>query len=167
MPKAIRIHQTGDPTVMRWEPFDPGEPAPGEVRLRQEAVGLNFIDIYHRTGLYPLPTLPAIPGLEGAGVVESVGEGVTEFKAGDRVAYAGVPPGAYAQVRCIPAHRLVSLPEGISTLKAAGMMLRGMTARYLLYGCYPVKKGDRILVHAAAGGVGSLLCQWGRHLAPK
>lgn len=140
MPKAIRIHQTGDPTVMRWEPFDPGEPAPGEVRLRQEAVGLNFIDIYHRTGLYPLPTLPAIPGLEGAGVVESVGEGVTEFKAGDRVAYAGVPPGAYAQVRCIPAHRLVSLPEGISTLKAAGMMLRGMTARYLLYGCYPVKR---------------------------
>lgn len=164
MPKAIRIHQTGGPTVMHWEEFDPGEPGPGEVRLRQEAIGLNFIDIYHRTGLYPLPALPAVLGLEGAGIVESVGREVAAFKPGDRVAYAGVPPGAYAQVRCIPAHRLVPLPEHISTLQAAGMMLRGMTARYLLYGCYPVKSGDRILVHAAAGGVGSLLCQWGRHL---
>lgn len=164
MPKAIRIHATGGPEVLRWEPFDPGEPAAGEVRLRQEAIGLNFIDIYHRTGLYPLPALPAIPGLEGAGIVESVGSDVTAFKPGDRVAYAGVPPGAYAQVRCIPAHRLVKLPAEISTTQAAGMMLRGMTARYLLFGCYPVKAGDRILVHAAAGGVGTLLCQWGRHL---
>ncbi|BBO89804.1 quinone oxidoreductase family protein [Desulfosarcina ovata] len=164
MSKAIVIHQTGDPTVMQWENFDPGEPCPGEVRLRQEAVGLNFIDIYHRTGLYPLPALPAVPGLEGAGVVESVGTGVSEFKPGDRVAYAGVPPGAYAQERCIPAHRLVKLPDGINTRQAAGMMLRGMTARYLLVGCYPVKAGSRILVHAAAGGVGTLLCQWGRHL---
>ncbi len=164
MPKAIIIHQTGGPAEMRWEDVDPGAPAPGAVRLRQEAVGLNFIDVYHRTGLYPLPSLPAVPGLEGAGVVESVGEGVGEFKPGDRVAYAGVPPGAYAQVRCIPAHRLVRLPDGISTRQAAGMMLRGMTARYLLFGCYPVKAGDRILIHAAAGGVGSIVCQWADHL---
>jgi NADPH2:quinone reductase len=164
MPKAIIIHETGDPAVMRWEDFDPGAPGPGEVRLRQEAIGLNFIDVYHRTGLYPLPSLPAVLGLEGAGVVESVGAEVSEFKPGDRVAYAGVPPGAYAEVRCIPAHRLVRLPDGISTRQAAGMMLRGMTARYLLCGCYPVKAGDRILIHAAAGGVGSIVCQWANHL---
>lgn len=164
MPKAIIIHETGGPEVMRWEDADPGEPGPGDVRLRQEAVGLNFIDVYHRTGLYPLPSLPAVPGLEGAGVVESVGDGVTEFKPGDRVAYAGIPPGAYAEVRCIPAHRLVPLPDKISTRQAAGMMLRGMTARYLLFGCYPVKAGDRILIHAAAGGVGSIVCQWANHL---
>ena len=124
---------------MRWEEYDPGTPGPGEVRLHQEAVGLNFIDVYHRTGLYPLPALPAVLGLEGAGIVESVGSGVSEFKPGDRVAYAGIPPGAYAQERCIPAHRLVRLPDNISTRQAAGMMLRGMTARYLLYGCHPVK----------------------------
>jgi NADPH2:quinone reductase len=149
---------------MRWEDHDPGVPGPGEVRLHQEAVGLNFIDVYHRTGLYPLPALPAVLGLEGAGVVESVGTGVSDFKPGDRVAYAGIPPGAYAQIRCIPAHRLVALPDGISTMQAAGMMLQGMTARYLLYGCYPVIAGDRILVHAAAGGVGSIVCQWASHL---
>jgi NADPH2:quinone reductase len=149
---------------MRWEDNDPGAPGPGDVRLHQEAVGLNFIDVYHRTGLYPLPTLPAVLGLEGAGVVESVGSDVSDFKPGDRVAYAGIPPGAYAQDRCIPAHRLVLLPDSISTRQAAGMMLRGMTARYLLYGCYPVKKGDRILIHAAAGGVGSIVCQWANYL---
>lgn len=164
MPKAIRIHQTGGTEVMRWEEVDPGTPGPGEVRLQQEAVGLNFIDVYHRTGLYPLPGLPAVLGLEGAGVVKAVGTDVTDFKPGDRVAYAGVPPGAYAQERCIPAHRLVRLPERITTTQAAGMMLRGMTARYLLFGCYPVKAGDRILIHAAAGGVGSIVCQWARHL---
>ena len=164
MPKAIIIHETGGPDVMRWEDVDPGVPGPGDVRLRQEAVGVNFIDVYHRTGLYPLPSLPAVPGLEGAGVVESVGAEVAEFKPGDRVAYAGIPPGAYAEVRCIPAHRLVHLPDRISTRQAAGMMLRGMTARYLLFGCYPVKAGDRILVHAAAGGVGSIVCQWANHL---
>jgi NADPH2:quinone reductase len=167
MPKAIIIHETGGPDVMRWEDFEPGQPGPQYVRLRQEAVGLNFIDVYHRTGLYPLPSLPAVPGLEGAGVVETVGADVTEFKPGDRVAYAGVPPGAYAEVRCIPAHRLVPLPDGISTRQAAGMMLRGMTARYLLFGCYPVKAGDRILIHAAAGGVGSIVCQWANHLGAK
>jgi hypothetical protein len=164
MSKAIRIHETGGPAVMRWEDFDPGAPGPGEVRLNQEAVGLNFIDVYHRTGLYPLPAIPAILGLEGAGVVESVGADVSEFKPGDRVAYAGVPPGAYAQVRCMPAHRLVSLPDSIPTRQAAGMMLRGMTARYLLHGCYPVKAGDTILIHAAAGGVGSIVSQWASHL---
>lgn len=164
MSKAIVIHETGDPRVLQWEDHDPGEPGPAEVRLRHEAVGLNYIDVYHRTGLYPLPALPAVPGLEGAGVVESVGAEVADFRVGDRVAYAGVPPGAYAQVRCIPAHRLVKLPDRISTQQAAGMMLRGMTARYLLFGCYPVKAGDRILIHAAAGGVGSIVCQWARHL---
>jgi len=164
MSKAIIIHATGDPSVMRWEDFDPGPPKVGEVRLQQEAIGLNYIDVYHRTGLYPLPDLPAVPGLEGAGVVESVANDVSEFKPGDRVAYAGIPPGAYAQVRNIPAHRLVRLPDGISFRQAAAMMLRGMTARYLLHGCYPVKAGDRILIHAAAGGVGSIVCQWASHL---
>ena len=164
MPKAIRIHATGEPTVMRWEDDQPGSPGAGEVRLHQEAVGLNFIDVYHRTGLYPLPGLPAVLGLEGAGVVESVGADVNDFRPGDRVAYAGIPPGAYAQVRCIPAHRLVRLPDSITTRQAAGMMLRGMTARYLLHGCYSVKAGDRILIHAAAGGVGAIVCQWASHL---
>ncbi|BBO70705.1 quinone oxidoreductase [Desulfosarcina alkanivorans] len=162
--KAVRIHETGGPAVMRWEDYDPGAPGPGEVRLNQEAVGLNFIDVYHRTGLYPLPALPGVLGLEGAGVVESVGAGVSDVKPGDRVAYAGIPPGAYAQVRCIPAHRLVRLPDSITTRQAAGMMLRGMTARYLLFGCYPVKAGDRILIHAAAGGVGAIVSQWASHL---
>jgi NADPH2:quinone reductase len=164
MPNVIRIYETGGPAVMRWEDHDPGSPGPGEVRLHQEAVGLNYIDVYHRTGLYPLPALPAVLGLEGAGVVESVGDGVADFKAGDRVAYAGIPPGAYAQARCIPSHRLVPLPDSISTRQAAGMMLRGMTARYLLHGCFPVKAGDRILIHAAAGGVGAIVCQWARYL---
>ena len=164
MSKAIVIHETGGPEVMRWEDHDAGDPGPEEVRLRQDAVGLNYIDVYHRTGLYPLPSLPAVPGLEGAGVVEAVGAKVTGLQPGDRVAYAGVPPGAYAQFRCIPAHRLVQLPDAVSTHQAAGMMLRGMTARYLLFGCYPVKAGDRILIHAAAGGVGAIVCQWARHL---
>ncbi|MBS3756857.1 MAG: quinone oxidoreductase, partial [Desulfobacterales bacterium] len=160
MSKAIRIYETGGPEVMRWEDHDPGDPGADEVRLRHESVGLNFIDVYHRNGLYPLPALPAVIGMEGAGVVESAGTDVAEFKPGDRVAYAGVPPGAYAQVRCMPAHRLVPLPDSISAKQAAAMMLQGMTARYLLKGCYPVKDGDRILVHAAAGGVGIILCQW-------
>ncbi|UZP68975.1 quinone oxidoreductase [Desulfovibrio mangrovi] len=164
MTHAIRMHATGGPEVLQWESFDPGEPSSGEVRIRHEAVGVNFIDVYHRTGLYPLPTLPAIIGMEGAGVVEAVGDGVTELKEGDRVAYAGNPPGAYAEVRLIPARRLVPLPDFISGKQAAGMMLRGMTARYLLFGCYPVKAGDTILIHAAAGGVGSLVCQWANHL---
>lgn len=160
MPKAMIMHATGGPEVLQWEDFDPGDPGPGEARVRQEAIGLNFIDVYHRTGLYPLPSLPATPGMEGAGVVEAVGTGVTEVAAGDRVAYAGLPPGAYAEVRLIPSHRLVRLPDDISFRQAAAMMLQGMTARYLLHGCYPVKAGDTILMHAAAGGVGTIACQW-------
>jgi NADPH2:quinone reductase len=164
MTKAIRIYETGGPDVMRWEEFDPGQPAAGEALVRHEAVGLNFIDVYHRTGTYPLPSLPAILGMEGAGIVEAIGDGVTEVAAGDRVAYAGLPPGAYAEVRLIPAHRLVKVPDAISAQQAASMMLQGMTARYLLRGCYDVKAGDTILIHAAAGGVGLIVCQWANHL---
>jgi NADPH2:quinone reductase len=164
MSKAIRIYETGGIDVMRWEDFDPGAPAAGEALIRHEAVGLNFIDVYHRTGLYPLPSLPATPGMEGAGIVEGVGEGVSEVAAGDRVAYAGLPPGAYAEVRLIPAHRLIKLPDTISAQQGAAMMLQGMTARYLLHGCYQVKAGDIILIHAAAGGVGLIACQWANHL---
>jgi len=164
MPKAIRIHQHGGPEVLKWEEVDPGQPGPGEALVRHEAVGLNFIDVYHRTGLYPLPALPTTPGLEAAGVVEAVGEAVTEVAAGDRVAYAGVPPGAYAELRRIPAHRLVKLPAGISAQQAAAMMLQGMTARYLLKGCWHVGPGTKLLIHAAAGGVGLIVCQWARHL---
>jgi len=164
MSYAIKIHKTGGPEVLSYEEYDPGVPGPEEVRVVHEAIGLNFIDVYHRTGLYPLPVLPAVLGLEGAGRVEEVGEGVTEFVPGDRVAYAGIPPGAYAQERCIPAHRLVKLPEMISTREAAAMMLQGMTARYLLRGCFPVRAGNSLLIHAASGGVGSILCQWASSL---
>ncbi len=164
MAKAIRIYETGGPEVMRFEDYDPGQPAAGEALVRHEAVGLNFIDVYHRKGTYPLPSLPAIIGMEGAGIVAAIGEGVTEVAEGDRVAYAGLPPGAYAETRRIPAHRLVKLPDAISTKQGAAMMLQGMTARYLLRGCYQVKSGDRILIHAAAGGVGLIVCQWASHL---
>jgi NADPH:quinone reductase len=160
--KAIRMKATGGPEVLQWEEHDPGAPGPGEARVRHEAVGLNYIDVYHRTGLYPLP-LPATPGSEGAGVVEAVGAGVTDVVPGDRVAYAGVT-GAYAEARLIPAHRLVPLPVDISAQQAAAMLLKGMTARYLLHGCCTVKRGSTILVHAAAGGVGQILCQWAKHL---
>jgi len=164
MTHAIIMEKQGGPEVLQWRPYDPGKPGPGEALIRHEAVGLNFIDVYHRSGLYALPALPAVPGMEGAGIVEAVGEGVTEAAVGDRVAYAGGPPGAYAQVRRIPAHRLVKLPDPISFRQGAAMMLQGMTARYLLRGCYPVAAGSRILIHAAAGGVGSIVCQWARHL---
>ena len=164
MGKAIRLYETGGPEVLKWEDFDPGSPGSAEVLIRHEAVGLNFIDIYHRTGLYPLPALPAVPGMEGAGIVEEVGNEVTDFVKGDRVAYAGLPPGAYAESRLIPAHRLIKLPDKISAKQAAAMMLQGMTARYLLKGCYRVGKGDTILIHAAAGGVGSIVCQWAKYL---
>jgi NADPH:quinone reductase len=164
MPKAIRIHQYGGPEVLKWEDFDPGPPAPGEALVRHEAVGLNFIDVYHRSGLYPLPAFPATPGLEAAGGVEAIGPNVSEVAVGDRVAYAGVPPGAYAEVRRIPAHRLVKLPAAIPALQAAAMMLQGMTARYLLKGCWQVGPGTTVLLHAAAGGVGLIASQWARHL---
>jgi NADPH2:quinone reductase len=162
MAYAMRIHRAGGPEVLKWEKVDVGKPGPGEVRIRQAAAGLNFIDVYHRTGLYPQRT-PFIPGVEGAGTVESVGEGVESFKAGDRVAYAG-PLGGYAETRLIEADRLVKLPGDISFEQAAGMMLQGMTARMLLRAVYSVKSGDTILVHAAAGGVGLILCQWANAL---
>ena len=162
MPHAIRVHETGGPAVLRWEQVEVGEPGPGQVRIRQEAVGLNFIDVYHRTGLYK-QDLPFTPGVEGAGIVEAVGSGVSGLEPGDRVAYGG-PIGGYAEVRLIPADRLVKLPDAISSEQAAAMMLQGMTAEMLLRRVYPVKSGDTILVHAAAGGVGLILCQWAKAL---
>lgn len=164
MSKAIVMHATGGPEVLQWTAFDPGPPGEGEVLVRHEAVGLNFIDVYHRTGLYPIGDLPAVPGMEAAGRVEALGAGVTEVAEGDRVAYAGLPPGAYAQRRRIPAHRLVKLPEAIAARQAAAMMLQGMTARYLLKGCASVGPGQVILMHAAAGGVGLLATQWAKDL---
>lgn len=163
MPHAIRIHQTGGPDVLCWEALDLAGPAPGEARVRHHAVGLNYIDVYHRTGLYPLP-LPSGIGLEGAGIVEAVGEGVSEVRVGDRVAYAGGPVGAYAEVRNIPAHRLLKLPDGIGFETGAAMMLQGLTAAYLLRKTYRVQTGDAVLVHAAAGGVGLLATQWAKAL---
>ncbi|MCJ8499793.1 quinone oxidoreductase family protein [Desulfatitalea alkaliphila] len=164
MGKAIRIHTTGGPEVMRWEDVDPGRPGAGQVLIKHAAIGLNFIDIYHRTGLYPLPGLPAVLGMEGAGTVEAVGDGVTDWLPGDRAVCASGPPGAYATHRLVPADRLVPLPQEIAFEQAAAMMLKGMTARYLLHGCFGVQQGHTILVHAAAGGVGSIVCQWARHL---
>ena len=164
MPRAIRIHQTGGPEVMRWEDVEVGAPGPGEIRIRHEAVGLNFIDVYFRTGLYPAPGLPFSPGMEGAGVVEAVGEGVDSPVAGDRVAYAAPPVGAYAQVRLMPAEKVVKIPDSVDSRQAAAMMLQGMTVEYLLRRTYPVRSGDTILFHAAAGGVGLIACQWAKHL---
>ncbi|MDE2260846.1 MAG: quinone oxidoreductase [Betaproteobacteria bacterium] len=163
MTHAIRIHQTGGPEVLKWESVEVGEPGPGQVRLQHRAVGLNYIDVYHRSGTYPIQT-PAIPGLEAAGVVQAVGPGVTEVKVGDRVAYASGPMGAYAEARLMQADRLVVLPGVISDGQAAAMMLQGLTAQYLLRRTYRVKRGDTILVHAAAGGVGLIMCQWAKHL---
>ena len=162
MPHAIRIHETGGPEKMVWDEVSVADPGPGEVRVRNTAVGLNYIDTYHRSGLYPIP-LPAVLGMEGAGVVEAVGPKVKEFKKGDRVAYAS-PIGAYAEVLLRPADRLVKVPAGIDDKIAAAIMLKGMTAWYLARRTYAVKKGDTILVHAAAGGVGQILSQWAKHL---
>ena len=163
MPCAIRIHQTGGPEVLSWESVELAAPGAGEATVRHAAVGLNFIDTYHRSGLYPLP-LPSGIGLEGAGVVEAVGAGVTEVAVGDRVAYAGGPIGAYAETRNIPAHRLLKLPDAISFDTAAAMMLQGLTAAYLLRKTYCVQPGDAVLIHAAAGGVGLIACQWAKAL---
>jgi len=158
MTHAIRIHQNGGSEVLKWEEVDVGEPGPGQIKIRQEAAGLNFIDVYHRSGLYK-QAMPFTPGVEGAGVVEAVGDSVTNVKKGDRVAYAG-PLGGYAEERLIDADRVVKLPDAISTQQAAGMMLQGMTAQMLLRSVCPVKSGDTILVQAAAGGVGLIMCQW-------
>ena len=163
MPNAIVIHEVGGPEQLRFEVVPDPVPGPGQVRIRQSAIGLNFIDVYLRTGLYKAPALPFIPGQEGAGVVEALGPGVTEVAVGDRVAYAGVN-GAYAEIRVLPAERLVHLPDGVDDRTAAAMMLKGMTAEYLLFRCARVQAGDTILFHAAAGGVGSIACQWGRAL---
>jgi NADPH2:quinone reductase len=158
MPKAIRIHKQGGPEVMQWEDVQVGDPGPGEARVRHKAIGLNYLDTYQRSGLYKI-ALPAGMGNEGSGIVEAVGPGVTQVKAGDRVAYTGGPIGAYAEVRNMPAERLVVLPEGISFETGAAMMLKGCTAEYLLRQTYKVKAGDTILFHAAAGGVGLIACQ--------
>jgi NADPH2:quinone reductase len=163
MTQAIRIHANGGPEVMQWEDVPTPEPGPGEALVRHEAVGLNYIDVYFRTGLYKAP-LPATPGMEGAGTVLAIGAGVTEVKPGDRVAYAGGPIGAYATERAIAADRLVVLPDDIDATTGAAMMLQGMTAQYLLRRTYKVQPGDTIVVHAAAGGVGLIMCQWAKHL---
>jgi NADPH2:quinone reductase len=162
MPHAIRIHEAGGPEVLQWEELDVAQPGPGQVRLRQEAAGLNFIDVYHRTGLYR-QEMPFTPGVEGAGVIEAVGADVRKLNVGDRIAYAG-PIGGYAEVRLIDADRVVKLPDAISTEQAAAMMLQGMTAHMLLRQVYSVKSGDPILIHAAAGGVGLIVCQWAKAL---
>jgi len=167
MPKAIRIHETGGPEVMKWEDVDVGAPGASEARVRHTAIGLNYIDTYHRTGLYPVPALPAVIGMEAAGIVEAVGEGVTGLVPGNRVAYASPPPGAYAEVRLIPASRLVRLPDTIEDTIAAAMMLKGMTAQYLLRRTYHVTRNDTILIHAAAGGVGLIVCQWAKQLGAR
>jgi NADPH:quinone reductase len=163
MTKAIRIHTPGGPEVMKWEDVPTPEPGPGEVLVKQAAVGLNYIDVYFRTGLYKAPTMPLIIGQEGAGTVAALGAGVTSLAVGDRVAYAGAI-GGYATERVIAADRLVKLPSGISFEVGASMMLQGMTAQYLLRRTYKVKPGDTVVVHAAAGGVGLILCQWAKHL---
>lgn len=161
MPKAIRMNRTGGPEVMEYVDVEVGAPGPGEARVRHAAIGVNFIDIYFRTGLYPQP-LPAGLGMEGAGVVEAVGEGVTEVAVGDRVAYAGRPNGAYAQVRNMPSNILLRLPDAISFESAAAMMLQGLTVQYLFNRTVKLKAGDTILFHAAAGGVGLIASQWAR-----
>jgi NADPH2:quinone reductase len=163
MPHAIRIHQYGGPEVMQWEGVQLAAPGPGEALIRQTAVGLNFVDVYNRTGLYP-GKLPTGLGGEGAGVVEAVGPGVGDLKKGDRVAYGSAPVGSYADARLIPADRLLKLPAGIDDKTAAAMMLKGLTVQYLIRQTFKVKKGDTILCHAAAGGVGLILCQWAKHL---
>jgi NADPH:quinone reductase len=163
MTHAIRFHKTGGPEVLVWEEVQVGKPGPGEARIRHTALGLNFVDIYYRSGVYPLP-LPSGLGGEGAGVVEEVGPGVTDLKPGDRIAYGAAPIGAYAEERLIPADRLIKLPDGIDDKTAAAMMLKGLTAQYLIRQTYRIKAGETILLHAAAGGVGLILAQWAKHL---
>jgi NADPH2:quinone reductase len=162
MAKAVRFHKQGGPEVMQYEEVQVGDPGPGQARIRHTAIGVNFVDTYQRSGLYPMQ-LPQVAGNEGAGVVEALGQGVTDLKPGDRVAYTGLP-GSYCDVRLVPADRMVKLPEGITDEQAASMMLKGLTVHYLIHTTYPVKKGETVLWHAAAGGVGSIACQWLRHM---
>jgi NADPH:quinone reductase len=163
MVQAIRFAKTGGPEVLEWQPVDIGKPGQGQVRLKHTAVGLNYIDTYQRSGLYPMP-LPSGLGSEAAGVVEEIGPGVTGLKPGDRVAYAGGPLGAYSEGRVMPADRLVPLPSGINDQQGAAMMLKGLTTQYLIRQIFKVKQGDTILFHAAAGGVGLIACQWAKSL---
>lgn len=163
MANAVRVHQYGGPDVLKFEPVTLDAPGPGQVQIRHHAVGLNYIDVYLRTGLYPQPSFPFVPGGEGAGEVTKVGPGVTEFKVGDRIAYAG-PPGAYCDERNIPADKIVKIPDSIDYKTAASMMLKGMTTQYLLKRTYKVGPGTTMLFHAAAGGVGLMACQWAKHL---
>jgi NADPH2:quinone reductase len=164
MSKAIRIHTHGGPEVMRWEDVPTPEPGPNEVLVKHAAVGLNFIDVYIRTGLYKAPSMPITPGMEAAGTVAALGPGVTAFAVGDRVAYGTGPAGAYSTQRAVGVERLVKLPDGIDFATGAAIMLKGLTAQYLLHRTYAVKAGDTILVHAAAGGVGLIMCQWAKHI---
>lgn len=163
MVKAIRIHEQGGPQVMKLEEVDLGDPDQGQVRIRHSAIGLNYIDTYHRSGLYPLP-LPSGIGMEGSGVVEAVGAGVSTVKVGDRVAYAAPPPGSYAEARNIEETKIVKVPDSVDDKTAAAMMLQGLTVQYLIRQIYKVGPNDTILIHAAAGGVGLILCQWAKHL---
>jgi NADPH:quinone reductase-like Zn-dependent oxidoreductase len=165
--QQVRIHQLGDASVLQAETMELPPPAPGEARVRQAAIGVNFVDIYHRTGLYPLPALPATLGVEGAGVIEAVGAGVSDLRPGQRVAYAGLPTGAYASARNYPAQRLVALPDTVSFEQAAGAMLRGITAHMLFSHVRPLRAGDTVLVHAAAGGLGLVLVQWAKALGTR
>ena len=166
MPKAIRFHKTGGPEVLVWEDVEVGEPGPGQLRIRQHAIGVNYVDVYQRSAVYPMP-LPSGCGSEGAGVVEAVGAGVTDLKPGYRVAYATAPVGAYSEVRLYPADRAVKIPDGISFETAAAMMLKGMTVQYLIKRTFKVQPGMTVLWHAAAGGVGLIACQWLKALGVK
>jgi NADPH2:quinone reductase len=167
MSKAQVIHKLGPPNAMQWEDWAVADPGPGEVRLRHTAVGVNFADLYHRGGIphvWPVPPCPVVIGFEGVGIVEGVGEGVAEFRAGDRVAYGLPPLGSYSEVRNYPADKLLHLPDGLDDKQVAALLMKGMTAHYLLHRTYAVQPGDTILVHAAAGGMGLILCQWAKAL---
>lgn len=167
MSKAIRIYKTGGPEVLKWENIDVKVPGYGEAKILHKAIGLNYIDVYGRTGLYALPSLPHTLGVEAAGIVEAVGEGVSNVVIGDRIAYVMSLPGAYSEERIVPASHLIKLPDEVSAETAAAMMLKGMTAQYLLNQTYKLKAGDHVLIHAAAGGVGLIVCQWAKHLGAK
>jgi NADPH2:quinone reductase len=164
---AVRVHEHGGPDVLRYEEVEVGTPEPGEARVRHTAIGLNFTDIHFRTGRYPLKALPHVIGMEAAGVVEEIGAGVTEVRAGDRVAYASEKPRTYSQIAVMPVARLIRLPDFIDDETAAATILKGLTAQYLLRGAYAVKAGETILLHAAAGGVGLIMCQWAKHLGAR
>ncbi|PON39657.1 Alcohol dehydrogenase superfamily, zinc-type [Trema orientale] len=164
MVKAFRVHELGGPEVLKWEDVEIGEPKEGEIRVRNKAIGLNFVDVYFRKGVYKAPTMPFTPGREACGVVTAVGPGVTGWQVGDLVAYAGNPMGSYAEEQILPADGVVPVPDSISPVTAASILLKGLTVQFLLHRCYKVEPGHTILVHAAAGGVGSLLCQWANAL---